>query len=369
MNPFKFGAVVQNEFFTNRKKLIQEIINDIHSSQNIVIYGERRIGKTSLIYEVLNKLNNKYPYANMDILGVISINDFCNRYLNSLKNLQQKNIIDSIVKLLSNLRPQVFVDNFGTVNFTLGVENKFTTPSIQDIIALPEKLLKNKKGIVIIDEFQDINNIKDYTNLQAVLRGIIQYHSNITYIFLGSQKHILLNMFTKKNQPFYNSSKIIRVDKIELSEYYDFITNKFKTGKRKISNEIINNIYHLSDGIPNEIQKLCHAIWEITDKNTTITKEIVAHGINKVCSYQRDFFEELIKNLSMYQSRVLLALAKSDEKMIFSKNFISKYDLSTPATVRKAIKVLIDKEIIKKENDHYTFELPFFKNWLLTKYS
>ena len=236
---------------------------------------------------------------------------------------------------------------------------------MHEILTLPVKQVKNKKAIIIIDEFQDINKIRDMHNIQEIIRSIIQHHQNISYVFLGSKKHILSDMFQKKSEPFYNSAKMILIDKIEIDDYYSFLGCKFRTGKRKISKDAVEMIYHMVDGIPNEIQKLCHAIWEVSNSNDEINENIIKKGINKVCAYQRDFFEELYKNLSFYQSSVLKALAKSDNKNIYSKNYIKEYNLSTPGTVRKAINVLIDKEIITVENDRHIFELPFFKQWLL----
>ncbi len=125
---------------------------------------------------------------------------------------------------------------------------------MHEILTLPVKQVKNKKAIIIIDEFQDINKIRDMHNIQEIIRSIIQHHQNISYVFLGSKKHILSDMFQKKSEPFYNSAKMILIDKIEIDDYYSFLGCKFRTGKRKISKDAVEMIYHMVDGIPNEIQ-------------------------------------------------------------------------------------------------------------------
>lgn len=62
-NPFKFGSVVEKHNFTNRRLEIKEILQEIESKQNLVLISQRRIGKTSLIKTVLNKIDKKTTVA------------------------------------------------------------------------------------------------------------------------------------------------------------------------------------------------------------------------------------------------------------------------------------------------------------------
>ena len=51
MNPFKYGSVVLGNDFCGRKDLLKQTAAHMEASQNIVVVGERRIGKSSLVYE------------------------------------------------------------------------------------------------------------------------------------------------------------------------------------------------------------------------------------------------------------------------------------------------------------------------------
>ena len=47
MRPFKFGRVVDGEYFCARPRLERELVDMIRNAQNAVVMGERRMGKTS----------------------------------------------------------------------------------------------------------------------------------------------------------------------------------------------------------------------------------------------------------------------------------------------------------------------------------
>ena len=57
MNPFKYGTIVSGEDFCGRKTLLQQLIGAIESSQRIVLLGERRVGKSSAVYEAVLRCN------------------------------------------------------------------------------------------------------------------------------------------------------------------------------------------------------------------------------------------------------------------------------------------------------------------------
>jgi hypothetical protein len=110
MNPFKYGSIVSGRDFCGRKTLLKQIIGHIESSQHIVILGERRVGKSSVVYEAALKCNGE-RLLYMDMLGIKSIDALCRRILRAIVVLEQKTgWFDKIIKTLSYLRPSISVD-------------------------------------------------------------------------------------------------------------------------------------------------------------------------------------------------------------------------------------------------------------------
>ena len=48
MKPFEYGCVVKGEMFCPRPDLESELCRYMQNGQNVVVFGERRVGKTSM---------------------------------------------------------------------------------------------------------------------------------------------------------------------------------------------------------------------------------------------------------------------------------------------------------------------------------
>ena len=106
MNPFKYGTVVFGRDFCGRKVLLKQLKDSIDSSQNIVLSGERRIGKTSAACEAVQRM--KRPrLLYIDLLGIKSIDALCRRILRSCVMLEQKSgMLERIIKALDKHSPK-----------------------------------------------------------------------------------------------------------------------------------------------------------------------------------------------------------------------------------------------------------------------
>ena len=120
MNPFVFGSIVTGSNFTNRKGLIKELKSDFLSSQNVLLYGNRRIGKTSVVEQSLQSIEKKILIARIDLLGINSVQEFCSRYFNSILSLEKSNYFEKIVKTLSLIRPTITFKNNGRHQIKIG---------------------------------------------------------------------------------------------------------------------------------------------------------------------------------------------------------------------------------------------------------
>lgn len=73
--------------------------------------------------------------------------------------------------------------------------------------------------------------------MEAVLRTYIQRCSNANFIFSGSERHLITEMFSEKARPFYNSADIMNLDVIPIDKYTEFAIGLFhhliKIFKRK----------------------------------------------------------------------------------------------------------------------------------------
>ena len=83
MIPFKYGSVVSGEDFCGRIETIKLLTEYLLSSQNVLVQGERRIGKTSLIHETTRRMK-KVQTLLVDIMEIKTSDDLCRRMIKAI---------------------------------------------------------------------------------------------------------------------------------------------------------------------------------------------------------------------------------------------------------------------------------------------
>jgi len=365
MNPFKYGTIVSGKDFCGRKTLLKQLIGRIESSQRIALLGERRVGKSSTVYEAILK-RKKERLLYMDLLGIKSIDALCRRILRAIVVLEQKTgWFDKIIKTLSYLRPSISVDpitSMPTISFDASVEMKAN--SIPEVLALIESLGKKRWPVVVFDEFQDILNLEDSYEALALLRSKIQFQSAIPYIFVGSIRHKMDAIFTHHDSPFFKSAIPLTVDPLPYEEFSEFLKKKFTTGQRKIEDEVLEKVFEIANNIPGDIQQLCEALWEVTLEKEIVSLDKLKNALELIFSREQKSYENYISLLTNIQLKCLMAIAKEGGKRVFSISFMKSAGFNNPSSVRRAITRLIKLNILFESGGEYRFINPFFRAWL-----
>ena len=156
MNPFKYGQVVSGGDFCPRPEAQKQLASYIQSGQNVVVYGERRIGKTSLIYETRTNLSQR-RMLHIDLMDLKSLEDLHARMAKAILSMEQRSgSLEKILSLLAGLRPVLAMDPYtGQPTFSIDAPLKTTPTSIEGLLDLVETLNQKKPLAVFIDEFQD----------------------------------------------------------------------------------------------------------------------------------------------------------------------------------------------------------------------
>jgi AAA+ ATPase superfamily predicted ATPase len=164
------------------------LIEYFRSAQNIVVQGERRIGKTSLIVETARKIKRERALLTVDLMAIKSAQDIYERIIKSVFKLERDDgFLNKLLKMLSHLRPVVGVDpNTNALTVSLDTSNRLSPTSLEEALDLVEKMNERKRLIVFFDEFQEVLTCSEQREILAILRSKIQYHENVAYVFAGS---------------------------------------------------------------------------------------------------------------------------------------------------------------------------------------
>lgn len=370
-NPFVIGKYAGEHYFCDREIESNELIDNLLNSRNTVLVSERRLGKTGLICHCLGQKNiaKNYNIFSFDIYATNSFQEFVYVFGKEItKKLKPKGkkIIEKFLNIFTSLRGNFKIDaNTGEPSFEL---------SIGDIVS-PETTLdeifsyidnSEKPCIVAIDEFQQIGKYSE-SNVEALLRTKIQHCPNCTFIFAGSEKDMLINMFNSAAKPFYQSATFMQLDKIDFEKYKTFAIGLFEENKKNISEDFVKLAYSKADGVTLYIQMIMNELYSITPKNGCVTQELFDMSFDTLLKKQSFMYVNILSDISIRQKELLFAIAKEGKaNEITSGNFIKKYNLKSASSSQASLKGLIDRRLVNKDKDCYLISDRLFRWWLLT---
>ena len=366
-NPFVISGYLGPEYFCDREKESDRILKSIRAGRNLTLVSLRRMGKTGLLRHVMHQLEEKnktWTVIYADLLPTLNANDLLTTITNALikAGKNEKNTLSKILEALSSLRPSLTIDQFtGQPSLELKSES---TAMIQTGLDKVLYLIKgiNRNLVIIFDEFQQIGEYPE-KNMEHVLRTIIQSYPAVHFIFSGSSRHMLENMFMSAGKPFYRSTELMYLEKIDPVSYKTFITEKFRQEGTVIQDDAIQMIFDWTRLHTWYVQFVCNKLFESAEKK--INPTVVNRMFLQIFDESEPEYINYRNLLTVSQFRLLIAFASENGvEMPTSGRFIYKYDLSSPSSVKTSIKSLADKEMITNENGKWFVYDVFFSRWL-----
>lgn len=365
-NPFKYGCIVTGDDFCDRPELVGQLKGYIQSGQNAVVYGERRVGKTSVVFHAASKSKPRKPLV-IDFMGIKSADSLLKRILRAVvAQEKRKGVLAAVLKRFAAIRPTLSLDPvtaLPTVSFDASLEMK--AESIGEAIGFIKDLYGESKVVVIIDEFQDVLDLPESQEAMAVLRGAIQYQTNIPYIFVGSVRHRMDAIFATNDSPFFKSAIPLEVGLIPKDKFIAFISRKMKKGKRNITSESIDRIFEITNSITGDVQQLCEALWNVSRQGDKIDAGSIQKALALIFSRERNAYENYVRLATNLQFKSLVAIARNGGKNIFSIDFMKAGGFNNASSLRRCVQRLITLNILFEYKGEYRFVNPFFRAWIM----
>ncbi len=365
-NPFPVFGYNGPSNFCDRVEESAKIISALQNGRSLTIVSIRRLGKTGLIKHVFHQLKNTdYRLLYLDILPTASIHELAGAFSKAIledEKKRSKDYLKRISRLIAGLKARL---TFDAITGNPVVELVYASPEeseaglgkIFDYLASQEA-----NYVVALDEFQQITTYPE-KNVEAVLRSHVQQLSNVCFIFSGSQRHLLTSMFSEYGRPFYQSTDFLNLERISVDAYSAFIQEKFAASGRQIDHSEILAILNDYDTYTFYVQSYFNRLYSTGVKKIT---KILIEEIKTVLLEEREYIFYNYKNLlTSSQFEVLKAIAKeSAVTQPNSKQFMEKYKLVQPSSINIAMKALLTKELIYKENKAFKVYDLFFSKWL-----
>ena len=370
MNPFFLSPHTPKACFCDREAETQTMIRYLENGSDITLISPRRFGKTGLIYHVFDTLKEKkacFETYYVDIYATRSFDDFVTQLAEAVYGgLEGKASLRAFLDILKSVRPVVSPDPISGVpqfslTFQSDLEKRYSLKAIMNYL---EK--RNKRVIVAIDEFQQV---RSYAGVQfeALLRSCIQPLQNVLFIFSGSKRHVMSDMFTGEKSPFYESAALFPLDKISRDSYFTFIKNQFENNGKHILDDAVEVILEWTRRHTYYTQFLCNRVFQTARKEVTVQDVLLQASI--ILDENTDAFLERRNLLTAKQWDYLIALAKEGTlSKPTSSGFLQKYHLGAPSSAARTLDALIEKEMVLEnkmpEGSTYCVYNVFLSRWL-----
>ncbi len=366
-NPFLITGYHSPKYFCDRKLESNKIIDALHNGRNITLIAPRRIGKTGLIKNVfyhLKEQNSDIITIYLDIYSTQNLNDLialmANKILGALDTTSQA-IMKRVTTFIKSCKPIFSIDEItGKLSVSLDIQPNHEIATLKEIFEYLGS--SEKRCYIAIDEFQQISDYPE-SGVEALLRSYIQFIPNINFIFSGSSQHVMRNMFLSAKRPFYQSTQIITIDRIDKSLYYDFANEFFSAKGIELESEIFDYYYDRFSGHTWYIQAILNRLY--SSGYTSIDSQLVEDVVNEIIEESYYSYQALLSAYSINNVRLLKAIAKEGiVSEITSSAFIAKYKLGAVSSVRTSLKKLMDQELAYKTDNGYIVYDRFMAIWL-----
>ena len=350
-NPFRYDSFALGNSFCGRIHERQSISQLCHDGKNVLLYGKRRYGKSSLIHELCeHEFGNNTLTVYVDLFEMLDANDFARLFYQACAKAMKFSLTNAASELLNYFKKvhfNVSVGQSGAPTFTPTLASRDFDELIEDTFAGLQRYAakENKTVVVAFDEFQQILDIKN-KKIDAIIRKHIQYHDQISYIFSGSKRHLLTGLFTHHKRPLFSLATGIELHAIESGEFYVFANNHLDG---RLQKDAFDWLYNQVEGESKLLQEMCYHLWyQQGEIDQSQVMALLAQIVRQSDGEYRALFEHLTKS----QKTALKAIALTNGQGLFKQEVLS--DLNTnKQTLMGALKALMKTEMIDREEGRY----------------
>lgn len=371
-NPFFIGRYVDKQYFCDREKDTETLVRHILNGRNVALISPRRLGKSGLIHHTFAQdvIKDRYTTIYVDIYATKDLCEMVKALSEAIVKAvgQKKSWHEKFFSFIKSLRVGFHIDAVsGEPSFDIGIgdiENPDKT--IRELFDYMEA--SEKPCILAIDEFQQIREYPQ-TNTEAFIRSLVQQCSRTSFIFCGSKRHTMTDIFYSPAKPFFQSVISQSLKPIPMETYVEFAGRMFSQRGKILDRAAAEAIYRMFDGCTWYMQMMMNEMFALTKEGMTCTTEYIDFAWDNIIMAQEDRYQAILYGLAPKQKQLLQAIARDRTvEGITSSDFIKRHRLVSASSVQAALKPLLKNDIVTCEEGIYRIYDYFFADYLAKKY-
>lgn len=372
VNPFRYGALALDEAFTDREQETAELKADALNGQDVVLFAPRRYGKSSLVWRVSQELIGEGALvAHVNLMTTPTTTQLAEKLARTIHDDIASPLFRAKERLRIfqglRIRPTVTVDpEDGSLSFSFDASGRGEdiNATLERLLELPGQLAGERKRpvVLILDEFQEIVDIDP--NLPRLMRSVFQQQPEVAHIYLGSKRHMMEQIFSDENEPFWRSAKQIELGVIDPHPFGEYIERQFERTGKSIAPAAINAVLETTHGHPYATQELCYFLWQDTPADATATAEQVVETVVKVLNSEHAHFSLVWQDAAAHQRLLLRALAEEPGHPL-AADYRRRHALPGTSSVQRALGGLEKAELVGRRRGEAWISEPFLAQWVL----
>jgi len=372
INPFFTGKYTGAHYFCDRESDTETLVKHIVNGRNVALISPRRLGKSGLIHHTfaLPQIQEGYIAIYIDVYATRNLCEFA------------KALSDGIVKAVRPERAwhEKFFSFFRSLRVGFRIDSVSGEPSLDlsiGDIEYPDKTIREafeymeaseKPCILAIDEFQQIREYPE-TNTEAFVRTLVQQCSRTSFIFCGSKRHTMTDIFYSPAKPFFQSVMSQSLKPIPMETYAGFAGRLFAERGKYLDRFVAETIYRMFEGCTWYMQMMMNELFALTAEGGRCTSEYIDIAWENIIMAQEDRYQAILYSLAPKQKQLLYAIAREKKiEGITSSEFVRRHRLVSASSVQAALKPLMKNDIVTCEDGIYRIYDYFFADYLAKTY-
>ena len=363
----------------NRVEERAELARNIRSGVHTWLWAQRRMGKTSLVEQVLQDLARSRPKvtaSTIDLLVVHDARDLEARLRAAVEQLsariapRNRKSSEKLAEAFGALKPEFSFS-------AMGLHVKLPAPS-RVMQGIPEMLLGldraagmyRRRIVIVLDEFQQLEQLKSKTaaphGLEGAIRHAVERSGNVTYLFAGSRKHLLASMFENEERPLYRLCRKMTLDRIGEPDYRTFMRQAGDARwRRPVADEAIDRILSVTARHPYYVNALCARLWS---GESPPALESVDAAWSRIVDEDKRVVAGRLVRLTPSQRAVLKAIARTEEGVEHPASLEFLSPLRLPTSTGNRAKEVLEREDLIRQSDRgrWILQDPVMTSYLRT---
>lgn len=357
VNPYIAGNPVGgSEAFVGRADILRTVLRVLKNpgENGLVLYGQRRIGKTSVLLELMRRLPQEGPYQPI----YFDLQDKAALPLTTvLRELMQR--VASATSI-----PVPMITNEA-------LPEQFQTTFLSTVL---QQLPSETSLVLLLDEFDVLDNPGEGQAGAAFfpyLRNLLTFNPRLQFVFVIGRRPEDLSSLTLS---IFKGIKAERVSLLTMPDTVALMQLSVQNGSLHWAEDAIAQVCALTGGHPFLTQQLCQELWETawqdeSDEPPLITLAAVEAAIDPTLRSATNALEWLWDGLRPAQRIVAAALAEAGPDSISQEELESRLQQSgvriLVGELQDAPRTLQDWDLLEPETTGYRFRVELLRRWLV----